>query len=212
MHDASARIPMIASLPGYFESGTTCTKPVSLVDLAPTFLNLAGAKITSHQLDGEDLTAIASGKTERQYIFAQHAYTQNIDFANQGGKTPQIYLDDPELEVAACSTYMALSEKWKYFYSAPDNCEFLFDKLLDSDETSNRAGISFYDDKLKELRSAMHQHLTVSGKTKGIESGNWREFPKKTINANPDAGLLIQDGYAPWADTTLPGSIQISQT
>jgi arylsulfatase len=211
MHDASARIPMIASLPGYFENGTTCTKPVSLVDLAPTFLNLAGAKITSHQLDGEDLTAIASGKTERQYIFAQHAYTQNIDFANQGGKTPQIYLDDPELEVAACSTYMALSEKWKYFYSAPDNCEFLFDKLLDPDETSNRAGISFYDDKLKELRSAMHQHLTVSGKTKGIESGNWREFPKKTINANPDAGLLIQDGYAPWADTTLPGSIQIPE-
>ncbi|MCF6176225.1 MAG: hypothetical protein L3J71_10715 [Victivallaceae bacterium] len=35
------------------------------------------------------------------------------------------------------------------------NREFISDKKLDPAETCNRAGLSFYDDKLKAMRSVM---------------------------------------------------------
>ncbi len=202
MHDASARIPMIVTLPGVFDGGRRCTAPVSLVDLAPTFLNLAGAAITTHQLDGEDLTAVASGQSRRQYVFTQHSYTHEMDYANSEQKIAPDMLADRELEIAACSTYMAVSEQWKYVYSAPDDREFLFDRQLDLQESRNCAGMSFYRETVAKMRGTVHKYLQYN--PKAVDGDQWRSFPRKIFPVNPDAGLLIQDGYAPWAKPELP--------
>lgn len=205
MHDSCARIPMIASLPGRFEPGQTCDTPVNLVDLAPTFLAAAGAGIESHELDGVDLADIASGASDRRMVFSQHAYTHRVNIVNHGRPVRPEYTNDPALEVAAFSSYMAVSRDWKYFYSAPDDREFLFDRNSDPHETRDRAELTFCREARREMRAALFEFLRRGGEDKGIDGDRWRSFPKPDFPDAPDAGLLIQDGYTPWTTPRIPG-------
>jgi len=59
MHDPAARVPLIVSLPERFAGGNVCTRPASLVDIAPTILSAAGTDISTHELDGLDLAELA---------------------------------------------------------------------------------------------------------------------------------------------------------
>jgi arylsulfatase A-like enzyme len=187
MHDSCARIPMIAAGAGRFAPGTVCPTPVSLVDIAPTVLGAAGAGFTDHDTDGLDLADVARGDCEREMVFSQ------LSFQSRG--TPE--------QRAAGSTYMAVSREWKYFYSAPDDREYLFDRATDPLETRNRAGLPFCGSDARAMRDALMDHLRSGGETAGIDGDRWRSFPKLEVPANPDAGLLIQDH--PWADTAIPG-------
>ncbi|MGQ9610977.1 MAG: sulfatase family protein [bacterium] len=204
MHDASARIPFIICMPGQFDGGKICQIPVSLVDIAPTFLSAAKTSIESHQLDGVDLADIISGSSDRSVVFSQHSYADANPVGNNSGIS-QSYKDDPDLWHAAMSQYMVVSSKWKYFYSAPDNQEFLFDKVSDPYETRNRAGVVFCQKELIKLRNILFEYLKKTGETKGIDGDKWKQFPKPEIPSDPDTGLLIQDGYTPWTDTFIPG-------
>ncbi len=56
----SARIPMIVNAPGRVAAGR-CATPTSLLDVAPTLLDLAGADIPD-TLDGESLLSIAGAR------------------------------------------------------------------------------------------------------------------------------------------------------
>ena len=101
------------------------------------------------------------------------------------------------------ATYMIASEKWKYFYSAADNREFLFDRVSDPQETRNKAGIPFLG-KVKDLmKRTLIDFLSRTGETRGIQGDDWKVFPRLRVLEDPDAGLLIQDH--PWADTRIPG-------
>lgn len=51
------------------------------------------------------------------------------------------------------------------------------------------------------MRAALIGHLRAGGETAGLEGDGFRAFPPFPMPANPDAGLLIQDGYMPWART-----------
>ncbi len=210
MHDPSARIPMLLSMPDRFEGGIICDRPVSLVDLAPTFLNLAGAHIDSHDLDGEDLCAVAAGSSARQYVFSQistyqdganrrvqgRAYDRRIRHQCSHRETPE--------QVAAFSSYMCVSREWKYFYSAPDDREFLFDKIGDPHETRNRAALPFTGDAFRTHKSALIKHLRDGGETAGLDGNEWRVFERQSISDDPDTGLLVQDSYTPWSQMALP--------
>jgi len=178
MHDAASRIPLIASMPGRFAENRVCDEPVSLVDIAPTVLAAAGADIPTHALEGMDLAEVAAGASRREMVFSQ-------------------------FQKAGRALYMAASKRWKYFYSAPDNREFLFDAALDPWETRNRAGAPWSSEPLRHMKQALLEHLRAGGETEGIEGDDWKVFPKLELPANPDAGLLVQDHR--WADTTIPG-------
>lgn len=186
MHDSCARIPMLARLPGRFAAGQTCPTPTNLVDIAPTLLAAAGAEITSHTLDGEDLAALAAGQIERDEVFAQLAYPED---------------SSPEIR-ARYSMYMMVTSRWKYVYSAPDNQTFLFDREQDPLETRNRAGVVFYRQSVEILRQRLMAHLREGGETAGIDGDTWRTFPPPAMPRDPDEGLLIQD---PAYDFRIPG-------
>jgi arylsulfatase len=204
MHDSCARIPFIVSMPRRFEGGKTCDVPVNLVDVAPTFLGAAGTSFKSHQPDGIDVADILSGSSNRKMVFAQHSYARANPLGGNDN-VPQEYIDDPEVYRAAMSQYMAVSREWKYFYSAADDREFLFDKIHDPLETRNKAGIVFTQKTLAEMRNVLFEHLKQGGEVKGIEGNKWRKFPKPEFPSDPDTGLLIQDGYTPWTNTFIPG-------
>ncbi|WP_321299855.1 sulfatase-like hydrolase/transferase [uncultured Sphaerochaeta sp.] len=212
MHDSSARVPMIVSQPGRFEGGKTCTTPVSLVDIAPTFLSASGnieyqrtGKLGSHALDGVDMHDILTGRSDRKVVFSQLSYPDAMTplcIAPEDRK--YLAIEDEITKRAHFSSYMAVSEKWKYFYSAPDNKEFLFDRINDPQETRNKIGLPFVSQSYTEMKKALIEHLKAGGEGAGITGDSWRVFPQIRLNPDPDTGLLIQDGYTPWAQMDLP--------
>jgi arylsulfatase A-like enzyme len=54
------RIPMAIRSPGHIEPGGTSDRLVSLIDLGPTFLNLAGTRF-EHETDGTSLLGLCTG-------------------------------------------------------------------------------------------------------------------------------------------------------
>ncbi len=175
-HDSAARVPLLAHLSGRFEGGRTCDEPVSLIDLAPTILGATGAEMPTEQLDGVDLADVAEGRCVREMVFGQHF---------SGEK----------------ASYMAVNRRWKYFYSAPDNREFLFDRAGDPLETRNLAGEASTE--RSRMKQALIEHLRAGGETSGLDGDDWKTFPTYQLPEDPDEGLIVQDH--PWADTNIPG-------
>lgn len=155
MHDACARVPLLVRFPERFTAGITCNTSVSLVDIAPTILNATDTYITTHTLDGVDLAEVANGKSKREYVFMQY---QNKDKA----------------------IYTIITKQWNYAYSAPDNLDFLFDRINDPLETKNFAG-----------------------EKDAVEGDDWRSYTRFELPSDPDAGLIVQDH--PWARINLQG-------
>ena len=176
MLDAAARIPLIVRYPERFPAGTECQLPASLVDVMPTLLSAAGAGADPSKLSGLDLAGLAAAGPNSPYA-QRTVYSQ---FQHQG-----------------MGVHMASNRRWKYFYSAPDRQEYLFDRLEDPEETRNRAGLSFSADRLREMREGLFAYYRSEGLTEPLDGDRWRLYPQPSLPRDPDAGLLIQD--APWA-------------
>lgn len=200
-HDASSRVPLIIRQPGRFEGGRVCDTPVSLIDVAPTFLNAAGCRITDHELDGEDLAGVLSGACGRDMLFGQLSYTWPVNLA-KSRHVPRY--DDNRVEIASMSTYMALDERWKYVYSAPDNREFLFDRVKDPRESRSRANIMQFAEVSGRLKARLMEHLRAGGETAGLDGDDWKVFPAPKVDENPDAAGFINQAEPDLA-ALLPG-------
>ncbi len=172
MLDCAARIPLIARLPDRFAAGRPCATPASLVDVMPTILSAAGVPTDGLGLDGRDLAEVGrDGDADRT------VYSQWYD----GDK----------------GTYMALNRRYKYYYSAADRREFLFDRVEDPQETRNRAENPFCRAAAAEMRGALMDHYRAQSYTEPLDGDHWRLYPQPDLPADPDAGLLVQD--AGWA-------------
>ena len=89
------------------------------------------------------------------------------------------------------STYMALDERWKYVYSAPDNREFLFDRVEDPRESRSRASIMQFAEVSGRLKARLMEHLRAGGETAGLDGDDWKVFPAPKVDENPDAAAFI---------------------
>jgi hypothetical protein len=119
-----------------------------------------------------DLAHLAAHPGEREMVFGEY---------DRGNK----------------ASYMALSHRWKYIYSASDNREFLFDLLVDPEETRNRAETLGYLDQTRTIRRSLIDFLRDAGYTEPLDGDSWRVYPAPMLPHDPDAGFLFQD--APWA-------------
>jgi arylsulfatase len=172
MQDSSARVPMLVAMPGRFEGGVTCDAPANLVDVMPTILQAAGCEVSDLALDGVDLHALLQGTTDREVVYSQH-------------------------EAEGMATYAAVTARWKYVYSVPDQQEFLFDRLVDPRETRNRAGLPSTRAIVKTLRRQTLAFFVDGGETAAAEGDHWRVYPKRHVDRDPDSGFITQDrpGY-----------------
>jgi len=181
MHDVASHVPMICRWPEKFAAGQQVSQPVSLVDLAPTFMDVAETKLDTHQTDGESLIAVAKGDSTRKTVYSQYSR-------------------------GASAIYMAVSERWKYIYSAADRKEMLFDRTNDPDEMRNVAGSGYLDDICSALREDLVTHLKATGETEGLNGDEWKVFEGFTLGeewkwwnmktpdqfgGNPDESYLI---------------------
>ncbi|MEM8668054.1 MAG: sulfatase-like hydrolase/transferase [Planctomycetota bacterium] len=63
--EGGIHVPFVISMPGKLQGGTAFKKPVSSLDLTPTFVNLAGGSIkAADKLDGVDLLPFLQGRKE----------------------------------------------------------------------------------------------------------------------------------------------------
>jgi len=164
--DSAARVPLIACYPPAFTPGI-CSSPVSLLDVLPTCLEIAGLK-PEQALAGESLVHTASGDCRRSIVFGQF---------QEKGK----------------GVYMAVTRRWKYIYSAPDGREWLFDLKVDPGETKNRSGNLMYSRITRQLRAALIGYLREEYYTDPLDGDTWRSYPRLEVPGDRDAGLLFQD-------------------
>lgn len=180
MHDVSARIPLIARWPGGVQMGTRCERPVSLVDLAPTFVEAAGVTVPEKTFDGISLQSVRDGSAMRDWVYSQYQH-------------------------AGDGLYMATNAHWKYVYSAPDQREYLFDLDRDPREQINLATSPESANELETLRLRCQDWARQQGQLAALEGGRWRSYPVRTMPSNPDEGLIFQDPF--WWDGRLPEGI-----
>ena len=88
---------------------------------------------------------------------------------------------------------MALTEGYKYIYSAPDETEFLFDRHRDPHETRNKAMNPLYVEKTNEMREQLIHFFNEEGYTEPLAGERWKLYGKKEMPKDPDAYLLFQD-------------------
>ena len=215
MHDASSRVPLIVYQKARFEGGRICTKPASLIDIAPTILasaNLDKTSLDTHPLDGKDLFDILEKKENRDVVYSQLSFQASFAKEIIQKEQQEAFLREGSQGIAHFSTYMAVSEPWKYFYSAPDDKEFLFDRLKDPHELVNLATDKNFQAQKNKMKQKLIKHLKELGETEGIEDGDFKHFEKIYTNTDPFAGLLIQDAYTPWVNMELPKDYQDSNT
>ena len=131
MYDETYRIPLIMRWPGYMPAGTECDAFVSLVDLMPTMLDLAGVGIPEC-LDGRSLRPWLRGATVTDWpddIFAEfHGY-----------------------ESALFSQRMVRTRSWKYVYN-PGAEDELYDVESDPGELRNLAPDLGYRHVLRRMK------------------------------------------------------------
>ena len=58
LYEGGVRVPMIVRWPGVTPRGSTCAVPTQHVDVLPTLLGIAGAKLPDQPLDGESLVPL----------------------------------------------------------------------------------------------------------------------------------------------------------
>jgi len=178
MQDASAKVPMVVRYPERFKPRQRCSKAVSLVDLAPTFLEAAGIETRELGLDGVDLATVANGSSQRETVYSQ--------FSMKGQ-----------------AIYMAVSEQRKYVYSAGDGCEFFFDRKQDPREVSNLANQPAAQKEKAECKGDLLRFLKRSREAAAYDETpaglDWKQYPHidETYLQDPDARLIFQDDVNP---------------
>ncbi|MFV0383165.1 sulfatase-like hydrolase/transferase [Paracoccus sp. (in: a-proteobacteria)] len=107
-HDESARVPLIVYDPSPQADttrGTVCTDLVQAIDLAATFVDLAGGTDSEHILEGKSLLPVLYGTGGgHDYVVSE------LDFSHRH------VARDMDLPWNRCRAWMVRSDDWKYVY------------------------------------------------------------------------------------------------
>jgi arylsulfatase A-like enzyme len=141
MYDDIYRIPMIAHVPWIPDAPKAVDRFVSLLDLTPTFLDLAGVRVPD-AYDGGSLLPLLRGDTRlpgREQIFAEF----------HGHHFPY-------------SQRMIRTERHKLVMNPADICE-LYDLAADPDELVNQIDTPEYAAVQKDLFTRLYSHVQSTG-------------------------------------------------
>lgn len=108
------RVPLVIKVPGVTGQGVTCRRPVNLIDLFPTILDLCGVEQRGG-LDGQSLVPLI--------------------------QSPSAAWAQPSLTTHERGNHALRSERWRYIRYA-DGSEELYDHDSDPNEWTNLAGDS----------------------------------------------------------------------
>jgi choline-sulfatase len=160
-YEWSTRIPLILTFPDRWQAGTTCAQPVSLIDLVPTLLDMAGVE-ERLSLDGESLMASINGRdTSGREIFSE-IHTAGV--------------------FATC--FMIRKGRYKYTYVHGEDTQ-LFDLENDPEEWHNLSGDPAYRAVEEELKARILEQFDPDEIEQDIREGLLkRRLIKKAMKIN----------------------------
>lgn len=181
LYDSGIKTPWIVRWPGHGEPGSRCPQVVSAVDIAPSFLALAGAGI-GESFEGVNFLPLLddSATPVREFAFAEKNWHDYEDHArmvrDRRFKYIRNYYDDlpltPSADSARSETYEqllagkaagTLTEFQQICFRAPRPREEFFDTRADPHELRNLAGDPAY----AEIQAKLAQELDRWAKTTG---------------------------------------------
>jgi arylsulfatase A-like enzyme len=137
--EESLRTPLLARWPGVIQPGTTCDKIVSLLDIAPTFLEAAGLPQPS-DMQGHSLIPLFKGKSPADW--RQSFYFHYYEYPRWHRVRPH---------------YGVVTDRYKLVhYYKPDVDEWeLYDRKENPDETKNFIHDSMYVETVEKLKTEL---------------------------------------------------------
>ena len=150
-------VPLIISYPGHIREGVVSKAQTSLVDMMPTFLDIAGID-TPESAAGQSLVPLLTGKTA-DTDFRKYNFCERIHAGKKKAKGQQIGRDiKPEYTIDV----MVQDSGWKYIRYT-NGQEYLYDRINDPDETRNMADNGKYASVKAEMAAATAEWLEETG-------------------------------------------------
>ncbi|MEM9551257.1 MAG: sulfatase-like hydrolase/transferase [Pseudomonadota bacterium] len=148
-HDASTRVPLIIYDPSPEADatrGTVSDALVESIDLAPTFVDVAGAEPAGNILEGESLMPILRAEAEetrRGYVICEYDYSTSPITDLLGLSVPEAVM------------FMVATKTWKLIHCEGGFQPMLFNLMDDPDELIDLGGRDDHGDVIE----AMYDHL-----------------------------------------------------
>ena len=127
-HDQSVKVPLIVYDPSPEADatrGSVSDALVECIDLAPTFVDAAGAKVPDHILEGESLLPLLHGTatdTTRDFVICEYDYSASPIAEKLGVSTREGVM------------FMVADARWKLIHCEGGFRPILFDREADPDE------------------------------------------------------------------------------
>ena len=134
--ERATRVNLVWVAPDVTKPGSTCNRPVNLLDIYPTLASLTGCKPPKNQLEGNDLTVLM--------------------------RDPKATWNKTTLTTFGYKNYGVRSERYRYIVYA-DGSEELYDHAKDKWEWRNLAGDPKYADVKKKMRKEIPTHHEPMG-------------------------------------------------
>ncbi|MFC4870293.1 sulfatase [Negadavirga shengliensis] len=209
LYDYGIKVPMLVRWPGVIEGNTATDALVSLVDLLPTIMEMAGVKAPKapEQIDGTSFLPLLQGKTNRhrEYIYASHTgdgdmnrtpirMVRNKRYKYLLNLAPEVKYTT-HMDKGAHKDYwttwdeMASQEEharavlWRYHYHPREE---LYDVVADPDEKKNLAFNPHYREIMEDLRNRLSEWRTQQG---DAETGS---FERKDSGLAPGGPYIFK--------------------
>lgn len=181
VYDSGIRVPLIVRWPGKIEPGTVDNRMVSLMDLGPTVLSLAGVKVPEH-MQGQAF--LGEQAKLREYVFAhrdrmdetydmmravrdkRYKYIKNF-YPGRPYAQYIAYMDEMPILKEMRRLYKdhmnalspdygkALNDTQLIFFKPEKPPEELYDTTVDPHEVNNLAGSPQHQEALKRMRAVL---------------------------------------------------------
>jgi uncharacterized sulfatase len=183
VYDSGIRVPLIVRWPGKIGPGTVIDEMVSLTDLGPTGLSMAGVPVPSH-MQGQAF--LGDQKKTREYVFAHRdrmdeaydmmravrdkrykyiknffpgrPYAQYIDYMDEMPiikEMRRLYKD--HLNALSPNNGKALNATQLIFFKSEKPPEELYDMTVDPHEVNNLASSQEHQEILKRMRAVLQK-------------------------------------------------------
>ncbi len=183
LYDGGIKTPFLVQWPAKVAAGSATSSMVSAVDIAPTFLSLAGVSVPAN-FEGLDFSPILTDPDAeiRGFIYAEDHWHDHDDFG-RAVRTHQYkyirnffpeYANTPPADaltgLAFKATYLVketggLNADQMRIFEAPRPEEELYDVVADPFELNNLAGDAAYEEALLTMRARMAVVREASGDT-----------------------------------------------
>ena len=182
VYDSGMKTPFVLSWPkGITGNGISNNSMISVIDIAPTFLELAGVEI-GPSFQGRSFANTINNPTKehRNYVFAEHNWhdyeahermvrttrfmyviNHRPQFPNQGPADSNRSPSYEELKLARDAGKLNAAQADVFITPRPH--EELYDCLVDPEQLVNIASNMRYREVLRDLRSVMQQWTTATG-------------------------------------------------